>query len=283
MTLSIHRLRIATASFVCAAVLAFNSAPNSRVEAAQPGAPVARAAVDSQPNVASRIQPLRPGFHFPNGDTLHYQGEWRFIDAGVATLKIEQSGGQNHIAGTADSSGVVAMLYRVQDRLNSYSDASKLCSNKVVKHTEEGSRQRETVVTYDYRRGKAVLEERDLKDNQQKRTESDIPGCVTDMISGILYVASLPLQPGDTYTFPVNDGSKTVTAQAHVEAREEIKTPAGTFKAVRVGPEGDSGALLKNKGRIWIWYSDDDRHLPIQIRVKLFWGVVNVYLANVSK
>jgi hypothetical protein len=278
VTLSIHRLRIATASLVFAAVLAFSGAPSSPVAAARPAA-----AADSQPNVASRIQPLRPGFHFPYGDTLHYQGEWRFIDAGVATLRIEQSGGQNHIAATADSSGVVAMLYRVQDRLNSYFDASKLCSSKVVKHTEEGSRQRETVVTYDYGRGKAVLEERDLKDNQQKRTESDIPGCVTDMISGILYVASLPLQPGDVYTFPVNDGSKTVTARAHVEAREEIKTPAGTFKSVRVGPEGDSGALLKNKGRIWIWYSDDDRHLPIQVRVKLFWGVVNVYLAGVSK
>jgi len=242
-----------------------------------------RVPADSQTGRASRIQPLRAGFHFPYGETLHYAGEWRFIDAGVATLRIEQSGSQNHIAATADSSGVVAMLYRVQDRLNTYSDASKLCSYKLVKHTEEGARQRETVVTYDYARGKAVLEERNLKDNQQKKTENDIPGCVTDIVSGILYIASLPLQPSDTYIFPVNDGGKTVTAQAHVEAREEVKTPAGVFKTVRVGPEGDSGALLKNKGRIWIWYSDDDRHLPVQMRAKLFWGTVTVYLASISK
>jgi hypothetical protein len=128
-----------------------------------------------------------------------------------------------------------------------------------------------------------VLEERNLKDNQQKKTENDIPGCVTDLLSGILYVSSLPLRPGDTYIFPVNDGGTTVTAQAHVEAQEEVKTPAGTFKAVRVGPEGDSGALLKNKGRIWIWYSDDERHLPVQMRAKLPWGTVNIYLASISK
>ena len=239
--------------------------------------------MDAPASAASRIQPLRPGFQFAYGNTLHYEGEWRFITAGVATLRIEQSGTSNHIAATADSSGVVSLLYRVQDRLNAYFDASKLCSYKVVKHTEEGSRQRETVVTYDYSRGKAVLEERNLKDNAQKKTESDIPGCVTDLVSGILYVSSLPLQLGDTYIFPVNDGGKTVTAQAHVEAREEVKTPAGTFKAVRVGPEGDSGALLKNKGRIWIWYSDDARHLPVQMRVKLVWGTVTVYLARISK
>jgi hypothetical protein len=249
----------------------------------QPPASSVAPSPDSQAGSISRIQPLRPGFQFPYGETLHYQGEWRFINAGVATLRIEQSGTQNHISATADSSGVVALLYRVQDRLNSYLDEKKLCSYKVIKHTEEGSRSRETVVTYDYSRGKAVLEERNLKDNQQKKTESDIPGCVTDLISGILYVASLPLQPGDTYVFPVNDGGNTVTAQAHVEAREEIKTPAGTFKAVRVGPEGDSGALLKNKGRIWIWYTDDGRHLPVQMRVKLLWGTVTIYLASVSR
>ena len=276
MTLFTLRFARLLAYALFSAVLAHVAGTNAALESSRPAA-------DAQVSSASRIQPLRAGFQFPYGTTLHYEGEWRFIPAGVATLRIEQSGGQNHIAATADSSGVVAVLYRVQDRLNTYFDARKLCSAKVVKHTEEGLRARETVVTYDYGRGKAVLEERNLKDNQQKKTEHDIPGCVTDLLSGILYVSSLPLRPGDTYTFPVNDGGTTVTAQAHVEAREEVKTPAGTFQTVRVGPEGDSGALLKNKGRIWIWYSDDERHLPVQMRAKLAWGTVNIYLASISK
>jgi len=232
---------------------------------------------------ASRIQPMRPGFQFPYGQTLHFEGEWRFWTAGIATLRIERTGAQEHVAATADSSGVVALLYRVQDRFNAYLDSKTLCSYKLTKHTEEGSHRRDTVVTFDYSRGKAVLEENNLQTNQQKKTENDIPGCVTDVVSGILYVASLPLQQGATYTFPLNDGGKTVTVQAHVEGKEQIKTPAGTFQTVRVGPEGDSGTLLKNKGRIWIWYTDDDRHLPIQMRAKLFWGTLTVYLTSISK
>ncbi len=279
MTIFNHSIRTILASALLGVLLAYAVPANTPLHAARPPSQP----LDAQPGAGSRIQPLRPGFQFAYGQTLHYEGEWRFFTAGLATLRVEQSGGQNHVSATADSSGVVSLLYRVQDRLNTYFDARKLCSYKVIKHSEEGSRLRETVVTYDYGRGKAVLEERNLKDNQQKKTESDIPGCVTDIVSGILYVASLPLRPGDTYVFPVNDGGKTVTAQAHVEAREEIKTPAGTFKAVRVGPEGDSGALLKNKGRIWIWYTDDDRHIPVQMRAKLLWGTVTVYLASVSK
>ena len=232
---------------------------------------------------AARIQPLRPDFQFPYGQTLHYEGEWRFITAGVATLRLEQSGPQGHVAGTADSTGVVALLYHIQDQFNTYFDAKSLCSYKSSKHTEEGLHRRDTLVTYDYGRGKAVLEERNLKSNQQKRSENDIPGCVTDIISGIFYVSSLPLQVGATYSFPLNDGGKTVTVRAHVEGKEPIKTPAGTFQTVRVGPEGDSGALLKNKGRIWIWYSDDGRHLPVQMRAKLFWGTATLYLTSISK
>jgi len=197
-------------------------------------------------------------------------------------MTVERNGSENHLSASADSTGAVAMLYRVQDRFNSYFDSKTLCSSKLVKHTEEGSHRRDTVITYEYNRGKAVLDERNLKTNQQKRVENDIPGCVTDVLSGILYVSSLPLQIGSTYTFPLNDGSKTVIVQAHVEAKEQVKTPAGTFQTIRVGPEGDSG-ILKNRGRVWIWYSDDAQHLPIQMRARLLWGTLTVYLTSVSK
>jgi hypothetical protein len=260
-------------------------------------APVRRATADALPQAAhltsqsapetkigsaAHVQPLRPGFQFPYGQTFHYEGEWRFWTAGLATLRVEHVGAQDHVAATADSNGVVAMLYRVQDRFNSYFDSKTLCSTKLIKHAEEGSHRRDTTITYDYSRGKAVLEEKNLKDNTQKRTENEIPNCVTDVVSGILYIASLPLQQGATYTFPLNDGGNTATVQAHVDGKEQVKTPAGTFQTIRVIPEGDSG-ILKSKGRFWIWYTDDDRHLPIQMRAKLFWGTVTVYLSSITK
>ena len=176
----------------------------------------------------------------------------------------------------------MALLFRVQDRFNAHFDAHTLCSTKLVKHVEEGSHWRDTEITFDYKNGKAVLQEKNLKNGQSKRTENDIPGCVTDVVSGILYVASLPLLPDATYSFPLNDGGKTVTLQAHVEGKEQIKTPAGTFQTIRVGPEGNY-SVLKNRGKITIWYSDDARHLPVQIQARLFWGTLTVYLASIDK
>ena len=148
----------------------------------------------------AHIQPLRPGFEFPR-QTLRYEAEYHFWTAGVATLHIERTGNQEHVSGIADSTGVAALLFRVQDRFDSYFDAHSLCSSKLVKHAEEGSHWRDTVITFDYSRGKAVLEEKNLRNNQSKHTENDIPGCVTDVMSGILYAASLPSAAGRVVQF----------------------------------------------------------------------------------
>jgi hypothetical protein len=238
------------------------------------------AAQQSSIGAAARIQPLRAGFKFPT-QTLRYEAEYRFWTAGVATLKLQPSGSQMHVLGTVDSTGVVAMLFRVQDRFESYFDATSICSYSLNKHTEEGSRHRDTQIAFDYKRGKSVLNETNLKTGDKKRQENDIPPCVTDVMSGILYVSSLPLAPNATYAFPLNDGGKTVTVEAHVEGKEQVKVPAGTFNTIRVGPEGDYGPL-KNRGRIWIWYTDDAQHLPVQMKARLFWGTVTVYLTGVD-
>jgi len=274
-----------TRYFLALALVLTGPLPSETAGAAAQTSPASRggthAAPETKVSSAARIEPLRPGFELPNGQTLHFEADWRFITAGVASFRLERAGTQEHLEGTADSTGVVALLIRVADRYNSYFDAKTLCSSKVIKHTEEGSHRKETVITFDYSRGKAVLEEHSLKDNQQKRLENDIPGCVTDVVSGILYVGSLPLQPGATYSFPLSDGGKTVTVNAHVEGKEQVKTPAGTFNTIRIGPEGDYGPL--RGGRIWIWYTDDARHLPVQMRAHLFWGTLTVYLTSVSK
>jgi len=65
------------------------------------------------------------------------------------------------------------------------------------------------------------------------------------------------------------------------QAHEEIKTAAGTFQTIRVEPIADAG-VVKNRGNIWIWYSDDNRHLPVQMRARLFWGTITMRLASVE-
>lgn len=232
---------------------------------------------------ASRISPPPPGFHFPLGTTFYYKAEWRLFSAGIATVRIEKdASGHDRVKATADATGFVARLFHVHDTFQSLFDPKTFCSAEISKHTEEGSRRRESKLQFDYGRRKSIFEELNPKSGEKKHLENDIPACSTDVLSGLFYAASLPLEPGKTYAFPINDGGKTVDLETHVEAREQIKTDVGTFNTLRVQPQPDA-ALLRNKGRIWIWYSDDADRLPVQMRGRMGWGTITIHLVRIER
>ena len=229
----------------------------------------------------SQILPPRPAYHFPNGQQYVFSAEWHLINAGTATLKMEAAGAQQRVSVRADSAGVVNALYKVRDQFESLLDPHTFCSVHLFKHTEEGSRRRETNIAFDYPRRKSVLVEKNLKTNEMKNVENDLPGCVTDVISGFYYLASLPLEPGSTMTFPINDG-KTTLVRANVQKREQVKVPAGTFQTVRVSAVAISGPL-KGKGDVEVWYTDDPNHTPVQMKSKLGWGSLLFRLQRIDK
>jgi len=259
-------------ALLVSAILSGQTAPPQR-----PG-PSPGAVIESE----SRITPPPPSHSFPNGQALSYDVEWRLLTAGTATLRLDASGKEERVTATADSTGVFSVLHPVHDRFDAWFDPRTFCSARITKHTEEGFRRLDTSIRFDYARHKSVLQEKNLRSGHSKQDENEIPGCVTDVVSGILYLGSRPLEVGQTYTFPLNDGGKTNDVRARVEAREQIKTPAGTFHTLRVQPEAASG-VVRSKGRIWIWYSDDANHIPVQMRARLFWGTITFRLTRVEK
>ena len=221
-------------------------------------------------------------YQFLESSNFTYAVEWHFFTAGTATIHVEGSGAERRVAATAGSAGIVNMLYTVRDRFQSAVDPKTFCSLSISKHAEEGSHKRQTEIRFDYARRKSVLEEKNLKTNASKTVENDIPGCVTDVLSGFYYLGSLPLAPGNVYLFPVNDGNKTAIVRAEVEGKDAVKTPSGTYSTIRVRVETTSGAL-RGKGSLWIWYTEDERHTPVQMRAKMGWGTLMFRLQSIEK
>jgi hypothetical protein len=81
---------------------------------------------------------------------------------------------------------------------------------------------------------------------------------------------------------PVADAMRVVDVTMKAEAREQVVTPAGTFQTIRVQPIADAG-VVKNRGNIWIWYTDDDHRTPVQMRARLFWGTITMRLVTTTQ
>jgi len=231
---------------------------------------------------SSVIVPPPANYKFPDGQTYVYGVEWHMFTAGTARMGMREEDGQQHVISTAASSGVVNALYKVNDRFEAVFDPRTFCSQQVAKHVEEGSHSRESTLHFDYAHHKSVLDEKNLKSGETKHVENDIPGCVTDVITGFYYLSSLPLQIGNVNTFTVNDGGKTNDVSAKVEGRERVKVPAGTFDTVRVKAEAVSGSFM-GKGTVWAWFTDDGNHIPVQMRSKLGWGTLLFRLQRIEK
>jgi hypothetical protein len=225
------------------------------------------------------LPPPRPGFTFPQNQTLTYLVDWRVFSAGTAVIHFEAVGDREKLTANADTLGAINMLFHASDQFQSNFDRTKGCTYEFDKQTIEGRRKVNSTLKLDYAQSKSILDEKNLVTGKTKHVENPIPGCLTDLLTGVFYASSQPLEIGHNFVLPVVDAMHNVPVTMKVEGRETIKTTLGSFKTIRVQPTADAG-VVKNRGNIWIWYTDDDRHLPVQMRARLFWGTITFRLVG---
>jgi len=227
------------------------------------------------------LQAPQPSFMYPQHETLTFTVDWRVFTAGTAVFHLDQAGDVQKISATADSIGAVNLLFPVVDRFQSGFDLKTGCSTGFNKQIQEGRRKIASELSFDNAHGKQIQNERNLVRGTATHKEANVPACVTDSLAAIFYTQSQTLNVGQTVSFPLADSMRTVTVGMKVESREEIKTPAGTFQTVKVQATAEEG-VVKNRGHIWIWYTDDPRHIPVQMQARLFWGTITFHLQSID-
>jgi hypothetical protein len=228
-----------------------------------------------------KLAPPAASLPFPAAETLTYQVDWRLLPAGTLTMHLESNSTQEHLTATAASLGAISLLYRVNDHYESIFDRATGCSQSLSKQAEEGRRRVNTDVRFDYATGHQTVSEKNLVKGTSKQASGPLPECATDVLSAVFYIASQPLAQGQNFSFPLADALRTVGVDLKVEGRETIKVPGGSYNTIRVQPTAEA-RVVRNRGQIWIWYTDDARHIPVQIKAKLFWGTLTFRLTSLE-
>src|ERR1041384_6616201 len=244
---------------------------------------LAMVALESSAQAAEKKpQAYRPG------EKLTFDVSWSVFPAGkvTATLSRDDDGVRDfyRVTTTADSQGFASLFYKVQDKFQSVFNPETVCSIEISKQINEGSRHKITKITFDRKRGLAILDERDAGsgDEHPKHEEHEIPPCAQDIITAFYYVRSQPLRLGQSIKLAVNDGSKTKIVVAAVTGRKKIQTPLGDREALRVEPSVFGNLYEDKKGKIVIWFSDDEYHFPLRIRAALKMGAITGTLSSIS-
>lgn len=217
-------------------------------------------------------------------ESLQYAVEWRLVRAGTVRLEIKDSGGGREARLQVRSTGLVSMLFPLDD-LYTAQLGKELCAVGTVLTTKEGSRSRETKVTYDSQRRRASYVERDIKKNAEVLVrEVDTPACVHDIVGGLYFMRTLSVPVGRSAEVAISDGKKSVMARVEAQKRETVTTPAGKFNAVRYEAFLFNNVLFGRSGVLYFWLTDDDRRLPVQIQVRLqfYIGTITLQLEKIE-
>jgi len=213
---------------------------------------------------------------FPSAEKLSYDIEWRLIYAGSAQLTLAPKPGDPHKWDSqlhVESGGLVSKLYRLEDLYDTGMDDG-FCTAVTQLDAIEGKRHRGTKVVYDHAHGKASYVERDLVKNAVVKTaEVEIPACTVDFLAGLYKLRMDKLEPGQSKQAPMSDGKKTAYVHVEAQAREQVKIKAGTFDTIRYEISIFNGVLYPRKGDLFVWLTDDQHRLPVQIRARMSFPV----------
>jgi hypothetical protein len=221
------------------------------------------------------LRPLGAQETAPSSEQLFYSAEWRFVKAGEVAL------GWNGATASSlklKTVGLVGRLYKVDNAYKAEFGPGH-CILSSLLESREGKRHKETRVTFDRETLKAIYHEKDVgKDTPAVTKEIDIPACVHDVTGALELLRAKRPAPGTTWEIPISDGKKVVSARVDSVKKELVRTPLGQFPSTKYEAFLFNGVLYRRNGRLFVWISDDERRLPVQIRIQLPFYVGNVTL-----
>ena len=234
-----------------------------------------------------------PNNAFSVGEKLTFVVRYGFIKAGEATMGVEDIVDVNErkaykIASTAKSAKAFDVVFKVRDRVETYIDTEGLFSWKFKKMLREGSYKFDLLVDYDQFYSKAIIQsiryenEEPLRIKNKEEFEIDIPLYVLDILSSFYYVRTQNLRVGYPIYLTNHDNKKIYDLKVIVQKKEVKKVKAGKFRCIMVEPMLRGEAIFKQKGKLWVWLSDDQYKIPVLMKSAVFVGKITTELKKIE-
>ena len=231
---------------------------------------------------------------FARGEQLLYKAELnrgllRGIDIGElrfsATMATIQ--GQEPVVslvGDAITKGLLIRLtgshYHVH--VESVADAKPFAVLRTKSLYEDKRTTINSEATFDQSAGKVVWTEIE-RDQKPNATTLPFSPPVHDVLTLIYFVRTQKLKPGQTFEVAMVDAGRNYRCVVNVAAGKKMGTAVGRVSTVRVEPAiFDGDRIVRPRGTLTLWFTDDQRHLPVKAQIRVPIGNVDINLKRVT-
>ncbi len=238
-----------------------------------------------------KLRNISPGFtprpkKYPLGEELVYMLKWTTIPAGqgricIAEKKTDINGTSCfHITTTAVSNKFVSMFYPVKDKVESFIDASRLCSVRYVKRLRENKYKRDEKIDFDYSK-KVAHYFKHVHGKKKVNKKAAIPGPIQDPLSALFYLRNFNLKVGTTFPIKLHTGGKNWTGHVDV-LKKTIKRIRlhGAYEAFLIEIRGSfEGIFVHRDKSLKVWVEKHSK-IPIFAHAALPFGSININLVE---
>lgn len=210
------------------------------------------------------------------GERLTYNVSFsNFISAAHVELQVAARGsflGREGVQLRAhvETTGVVhAALFAINNDYITYVDPQTGLPFHAQQVVREASRTSNTARDFNQSAGLAAI---------PVKSRTGVSGTY-DFLSAIYRLRSLPLTDGSTYYFSVSGENGDYQTELKVNGRQTIKTNVGSFNAIASQLRVTNNSRA-NDYRIRVFFSDDERHVPVLITARLSAGEIRAELAG---
>jgi hypothetical protein len=214
------------------------------------------------------------------GERLTYEISWLNILAGTAVMEVEDGGTvgerkQAKLVTTAQSRPMITKFFPVDNRVESEFDLYALLPQHMTFRRREGKKKEDFEYTFHHGEGTVTATK-----GGTTETLPIQPG-TQDLISCLYYVRSvLPLKPGTSSKLNIHHDKKNRTVEVRIEEIETVEGVWGKVEAARVLVVMPFQGLFLNKGNIRVWFTTDDRRIPVRMKAKVIIGSIVADLAS---
>jgi len=219
-----------------------------------------------------------PNYSFMAGEKLVYRIHYGFVDAGLATLKVEDSpykfAGRDayKIVGTGKSTGSVDWFFKVRDHYETHIDKQGIFPYRFLRNCDEGG----YIIRQDY----TFFPDKRAFKNIKNDTYSS-PDFVQDMLSAYYYARTLDYSNckiGDVFSITTLVDDEIYTLKMKYIGRETITIESGTFRCIKFVPVLQKGRVFKEEQDLTVWITDDLNHIPVLAEAEILVGSVKMEL-----
>lgn len=206
---------------------------------------------------------------FRDGERIEYSLSWLGVVGGSALMTVVPQGEVIRIDSVAKSEGAIGKLYPVRDVIRSLITRADFSTLRFEKTLNERGRSKRELTELDPKSGTG----------KRKGKQFTYQAPVLDPLSTIYYLRTLDLTPGSRHTMRLLADGKDYEIEAIVLRRENLVIDGTTFDTWLVEPKMTRGGIFRDENnRLLIWFTADERRVPVRIRSELEFGNITATL-----